>query len=273
MGPKKESSQKVDPPKKSKRSSKRVEETSESEEDFEAEEIEVKIEKVMKKVMNDFKRDFKKEIKMELQEFEKSLTYTSDKIDEVLLEMKHLKDKQLVLENENKMLKEKVKKMESAMEDLEQYSRNRNIQIDGIPNSPNEDLGKIVKEIGKEINVDFKDGEIDVVHRIPTRNKTNPEPIVVQLLSRNKRDEILMKAKQKKITTTALNFSGNERTIFINEHLTRQRKTLLYEAKQKRNELNFKFTWTKGGKIFMRKDEKCNVIQIHSLEDLQNLHH
>lgn len=261
MAPKKKGNQTVDDKKVTRKTT--VLESSDSE-DSEVDIMEEKIEKVMKKVMN----EFKKEIKKELQEFEKSLSFTSGKMEEMLEEMKELKKRQVSLENENEMLKEKVRKMEISVEDLEQYSRNRNIEINGIPFTKDENLEKIVKDIGIDINVEIKDGEIDVVHRIPTRNNKNPEPVVVQFLSRKKRDEMIQKAKDKQITTTTLNMSGPQRTIYINEHLTKQRKRLLYETKQKKKEMAYKFVWTKGGKVFLRKNETSNVIQVRTFEEL-----
>lgn len=266
-------SQKEDAPKRSLRNknSKIVEESSDSEE-FEEEKsveenFENKIEKTMRKVMN----DFKKEIKMDLREFERSLSFTTDKMDEVLVEIKKLKERQVDLENENKMLREKMMKMENSVEELEQYSRNRNIQIDGIPCVKDENLEKLVQDIATQIDVEITGGEIDVVHRIPSRYNKNPEPIVVQFLSRKKRDEMIEKGKKKKINTTNLNISGPQKPVFINEHLTVQRKRLLYEAKIKKNEMNFKYVWSKGGKVFMRKTDTSNVIQLNSLEQLNKL--
>lgn len=231
------------------------------------EDMEKKIEKVMKKIMT----QFKKEITAELKEFEKSLAFNGEKIDDFILEMKDMKDKQVVLMKENVMLKEKMKNMEKDLEELQQYTRNHNIQIDGIPVQKEENLEQIVQEIGNAINVEIKDGEIDVVHRIPTRSSNNPEPIVVQFLSRRKRDEIIIKAKAKRITTNSINMTGPEKKIFINDHLTKERKQLLYQAKQKKLEKNYKFVWTRNGKIFMRKNETSNVIQIHQLDDLDEI--
>lgn len=241
-----------------------VEEESEIEDDA----IEDKIEKVMNKVMN----SFKKEIKMQLKEFEKSLNFTSEKIDDVLEKMDQMQERQILLERDNAILKDKVKTMGKALEELEQYTRNRNIQIDGILKTKDENLEQMVKEIGSKMNVEIKEGEIDVVHRIQTRSNKQPEPIIVQFTTRRKRDEIIIKARENRMNSTELNMPGPKRDVYINEHLTQQRKKLLYEAKQKKKELNYKYVWTRGGKVFMRKTDNSNVITLHSIEDLDNVH-
>lgn len=238
-----------------------------SESEIEEEEIESKIEKVIKKIMV----EFKKEIRLELKEIEKSLTFNSEKIDDFINEMKEMREKQDTLMKENMELKEKVKTMEHAVEEMEQYSRNRNIQIDGIPIQKDENLEEMVKVISKEIDVEINNGEIDVVHRIPTRSKKHPEPIIVQFTTRRKRDEMIQKGKEKKINTTTFNLSGPTNDVYINEHLTKQRKQLVYEAKQIKKAKNYKFVWTKGGKVFIRKNETSNIIQLHTLEDLEKI--
>lgn len=229
------------------------------------------ITKEMKKMF----KEFKNEIRVELRDFQKSLSFNSDKLDDVLKKMETLqnamnsiKAKQKNIEEENKELKKKMRELEIEADERDQYSRNRNVQIDGIPHQKDENLEELVKEIGNKIEVTIDNNDIDVVHRIPTFSKNSVEPIVVQFVTRKIRDNVIKKAKINKITTKDINMNGPDKAIFINDHLTRKRKDILHEAKKKKIELNFKYVWSKGGKIYMRKDDSSNVIQLRSLEDL-----
>lgn len=253
--------------------------SSEEEEEYqeEEEEYEVQGKNCMEEIKTILKK-FKQEIREELREFEKSLSFNCKKMDDVLSKMNQMQNtmnqistKQKKLEEENEQLKSKIKEMERAEDDLEQYTRNKNIQIDGVPQQDNENLEEMMKVIGEKIDVPIKNEDIDAIHRIPTRSPSNPEPIIVQFLTRKKRDAIIQKAKPAKLTTKDLNMTCNEKSIFINEHLTKKRKQIMYEARKLKNEKSYKFLWTKGCKIFIRKDERSNSIQLNCMEDLKKI--
>lgn len=146
--------------------------------------------------------------------------------------------------------------MSTIVEDLEQYTRNRNIQIDGVPEEKDEDLRKMVKDIGDTIEVQFEYKEVDVVHRIPTINENNKNclPIVVQFTTRQVRDKFLTNAKKTRVNTRDLGKSGVDKPVFVNEHLTKSKKILMFEARKIKIERDYKFLWSKNGKIIIRKN-------------------
>lgn len=265
---------KVEVPKKQKGPTKKVvmEETESEYEEEHDDQLEM-IEKTMEKVMNKFKASFKKEIQVQMREFEKSLDFHGARIDELINKIDDLSEKQKQMEDENQELKMKLKSMTIIVEDLEQYTRNRNLQIDGVPEEKDENLRDLMKEIGKKVEVQFEDKEVDAIHRIPTRNEKNKDcsPIVVQFTTRQLREKILTNAKKTTITTKDLQKSGDEKTVYINEHLTKAKKEIMYEARKLKFQQNYKFLWSRNGKIFIRKGEKTKVIELQSLDDLAKI--
>uniref|UniRef100_A0A8D8YDL7 FP protein C-terminal domain-containing protein n=1 Tax=Cacopsylla melanoneura TaxID=428564 RepID=A0A8D8YDL7_9HEMI len=243
------------------------------------------MEKTITKLMNEFKKDMKKEfnesrkqMKNEMNEFQESLEFNHSKLDEIIAKMGNMQktmnkmtERQDQLEKENKELKVQLKELKYTVEDLQQYTRNRNVQIDGIPSKQDEDLRMMMKNIGEKIEVKILDSDIDKIHRIPTKSTNNPEPIVVQFTTRRVRDEIVKKAKEKKPCTNDLQMQCTNRNIYVNEHLTPQKKQILYEAKKIKEEKQYKFLWCKNGKIFVRKDEKSMTIHLNSREDLNKI--
>lgn len=228
----------------------------------------------IKKMSREF-TSMKKDMKKDMKDFEKTLDFNSGKLDDLMNKMNQMqqtinemKDKQDTMETENRELKKRVKELETSNEDLEQYSRIKNLQLDGLPKANDEDLEAMVIEIGNKIGMAIKSDEIDAIHRIPTRSTTNEEPVIVQFTTRKIRDNFLKKTKETRINTTDIKISGPQKSVFINEHLAPKRKQLLMQAKIKKNEKNYKFLWTKGGKIFVRKNETSRVIPIRSLDDL-----
>lgn len=232
----------------------------------------------MNHVMKSLFADFKKEIKKELKEFEKSMNYNGNKLDDVLkklsemeCDMKKINEKQEMLEAENDNLKMKIKILENSMDEMEQYSRNKNIQVDGIPVQKDENLKEMLMEIGKKIDVNMKKEDIDAIHRVPTRSTKNPEPIIVQFLTRQMKEELITKSRGSNLCTEDIGINCSKSSIYINDHLSKMKKQLMFEARQLKKSKNYKFIWSRNGKIFVRKHETSNIIHINSMDDLQKI--
>lgn len=125
--------------------------------------------------------------------------------------------------------------------------------------------------IGNKIQVDIKREDIDAIHRIPTRSTKTPEPIVVQFLTRQMRESVVQKAREVKVHTKDLGFNEESKQIYVNEHLTRKKKHILFEARQLKYEKNYKYLWTKSGKIFIRKEDRSPIINLNSIDDLHKI--
>lgn len=123
-------------------------------------------------------------------------------------------------------------------------------------------MGELIKE-------EVSEADIDICHRVPTARHDQAN-IIVRFVRRTKRNAFLSKAKKAKIDTTALGFQLSSK-VFVNEHLTRYGKRLLGAAVERKKELRWRFVWTAGGKVFVRKDENSPVVRIASLEDVEKM--
>lgn len=74
--------------------------------------------------------------------------------------------------------------------DLKQYSRNMNVEIQGLPVAPNEDLETVVEDIAKCLEVEVSKDDIDVAHRVPTKEK-DQFIVIVKFRTRRARDSLL----------------------------------------------------------------------------------
>jgi len=81
---------------------------------------------------------------------------------------------------------------------------------------------------------------------------------VVRFISRKTKDAVL--AAKKETRNHTYKFRGED--VYINEHLTGHNKNLFRLAKIKKRSLNYKFLWTRSGKIFMRKTDSSPTISI-----------
>ncbi|XP_046679350.1 uncharacterized protein LOC124373473 [Homalodisca vitripennis] len=171
---------------------------------------------------------------------------------------------------ENRSLREKVSSLEMRIDDLEQYSRVNSVEIHGIPQQKNEDVVAVVKEVGKALDLEITDSMIDNCHRLGRRPGPNsPQPgIVVKFVRRLDKEELLRKRRVKSnFSTRHMNLSMDQ-PIYINEALSQARRRLLAAARQVKKEKSFKYLWVRGGKIFLRKEEKAPVFQVTCQADL-----
>lgn len=219
--------------------------------------------------------------------FEEFTTKLTAKIDEVKKSVEIMKTKiskmekrQDKLEAENRELKENFDKMKIMTEEkidfLENRSRISNIEIRGVPESPKEDIIKIVYEIGKKIGIQtLAEGDVQVAHRVDTKNdkERNKRPIIVHMGSRYLRNKWLEHFKKhiksmsattgKRGILSAKSISGTfpDTPIFLNEHITVQRKLLLKEAKEVAQKRNIKYVWIKDAFILMKQNDQAKHVQ------------
>lgn len=163
-------------------------------------------------------------------------------------EIKRLESK--VCEQENR-----IQKMESTMNNMEQYSRRSCIRIFGVPEQKGEDTDQLaVRIIESKLGVNLDPvKDIDRSHRTgkvteassrqsqPSSrasrsvDSAKPRPIIVKLTTYRKRREIIMNRKK-------LKGSG----IVIVEDLTAANQKLLTAARKSKN---FKAVWSSDGRV------------------------
>lgn len=235
------------------------------------------------RVIEEFKNQVFGEFKSfrnELEELKNSMQFLSDKVDsnnnlmqEIKNEFSDIKKENEQLHARNKLMNEHLVELQNKVRNLEQYSRRSNVEISGIPSSPNEDVTAIVKDVGSAIGLAIQPGDVAAAHRIPTYKKDRIPSIVVQFRDRGLRDVCLTKFKEKKsMSANQVNkqFPQHQR-VYVNEHLTPENKLFLSNLKKKGRELNYAFVWCREGKFFIRKNEGGKVQRVNSIDEVEKL--
>lgn len=208
-----------------------------------------------------------------------SIEFINAKFEEHKNELTGVKVECERLRSENKELKEMVADLKnqangakSRIEESEQYSRRNNIEVIGIPETPNEDPNLIVKKIGEVIGIPIEERDLDDCHRVPTQRQ-GPKPLIIRFVSRKLRNKVITKSKEKRLKSKDLvPGPGNaDRPIFFNDHLIMERKKVLSEVKARQAELRIKFVWTHHGTIFARKAEGSQAYKIHDAVDIEKV--
>lgn len=258
--------------------------------------------------------DFKRDIRKEIRELNKSLEYMNKDYEnikqecaEIRKENAALRASQEAMQCEIDRLRKLVHENSTRLTTQDQYSRNKNIEIKGIPRTPNENLVQLLAKVGDALGEPISEQDIEICHRLPARSATSqsntaPDPgvaknnevrphasavpdrgskagsdaplnenIVVVFNRRAKRDAIVKKARRTRFTAEELGFTTKQ-SVFVNEHLCPQLKKLLGMTIARKREMNWRFAWASGGKIFARETETSRAVQITCEADLHKMH-
>ncbi|CAG9790218.1 unnamed protein product [Diatraea saccharalis] len=90
-------------------------------------------------------------------------------------------------------------------------------------------------------------------------------------MTRLLKDNMVSASRKRRMTTADLNISGDTKSIFINEHLTSYNKQLLKNAKEVCKNKQYIFTWTKNGRVYVRKGDTSPALWIAIEEDLKKI--
>ena len=168
------------------------------------------------------------------------------------------------LQQQNVEKGKQLYEMDTRINKLEQQMINNNIEIGNVNNE--EMLPKhIIKNIGETLGITINDKDVKSGYRI----KGNK--VIIEFASYNKKIDIMTKIKRHRIDATNINKdTGDEKFkfIYINDHLTFTNRKLLWLAKTKANELNWKYVWTKNGAVYARKNETSKPILIKNCADI-----
>ncbi|CAH0726206.1 unnamed protein product, partial [Brenthis ino] len=181
-------------------------------------------------------------------------------------------------ERETELLKGTVKELQQELNIKSQNNISNELELCGIPEINNESLQHVVLLAARKVGVDLEDGDIDWVIRAGPRvkrvitmenNSQFPRPVVVRLLRKTKRDQIIKAAKSRRnIKSTDLDIPGTPYKVFYNERLTKYNRELFREARRMAKQHGFSHCWCSQGTIFVRKSEGKPARPVRNFDDL-----
>lgn len=213
--------------------------------------------------LKDFIKNEFQAVKNDLHNFQAKQDALLKKIDELTsvieLKEKRIKDAEARIQD----LSESVHCSEDLINDLsvrlaqsEQYLRKNCIEINNVVQSDECSDMTVVMKLSAKLNLELIESDVEVVHRVPPRNKENIPAIIVKFFDRKKRDKFLLAKKSvKTLKNKDINpaSSDPEKKVFINESMSTYYKQLMWKAKQRAKEKSFEYVWFTGGKLLARK--------------------
>ena len=173
-----------------------------------------------------------------------------------------------VLRDENRKLRHE---MSACLNNLEQRARINNVEIVGLraPTLMETDTNVALNFLNETLEAGVVPEEIEALHPVPSKRQDKKRIFVIHFKFRARRDGILSLAKEK-LKNYKKDLPAAER-VYVNEHLSPGNKRLFALATKKKHELNYKFVWSRGGVVFMRKNEGSLSIKITSDEDFDDV--
>lgn len=190
---------------------------------------------------------------------------------------------------ENRILKEKLKKSEDnsfALEKIvntlqyevdlpEQSKRKNNLIFAGFSTKLLNPVDAFLK-ITEKIHANVSKEDIKNITLIKPNSNKNENikknfSYLIELRTEEKKNELFAKKKNHKHLYTAdvdLQECDNGE-IFFRHHLTKLQTALYYEARQIKTSFEFKFLWNTNNTIFLRQKEGSKVYRIENFNDIK----
>lgn len=213
-----------------------------------------------------------------LEQFRKTLEFISADYDRIKCELKESNDKITILTKENKNLTKTITDLSTRVNLIEQYSRENNIEINGIPENKSENLCNVLKQISAVVSAPIQDSDIQNCTRVRKLDETSKRPrsVIVKLPNVRVRDNFIAAVSQynkknpsEKLHSGLLGYGGNKSPIFVAEHLSPFYKALHAETRKNAREKGYRYIWVRNGHIFCRKDDYSPAKQVKSYESLK----
>jgi len=192
----------------------------------------------------------------------------SKQLSEVLNTIKELKEENKCLIMENSKINNIVKILSRKVNLLEQKAVSNNVEIIGVPESPNESCMEIVKNIADKLGVNLS---VNKAYRMYSKILNKPKKIIAVLDSVDNKNKIMENMKIKKLNANNFNINWGNGKIFINHELSPYNRDLFYKVRIFAKNNDFKFTWYNDFKIFIKKNENCKANIIFAETDLTKL--
>lgn len=186
--------------------------------------------------------------------------------------------------NEVDALKLKTESMEKdfevlnrRLEDLDLYSRKSNIEIQGVHEMDGENIFNIVENIASSIGCPVTPSVIDKAHRVASfSDKKKHKNIIVKFTTHHLRDNFIAayhtaKKKQTGPYKPGLKLDSFNDPIFVNEHLTKIKRSLLKKARDICKERGYRYCWVRDAVIKVRKNNDTKPVIINSILDLDKI--
>jgi len=200
-----------------------------------------------------------RELQGELREFRNAMEFLNEKFEEERKRSQILSDMVTEVTKDNALLKERVGKLETALNMQQNENIKNNIVIGGLIRGDGNNAKKQFAVLMQHLEVPITTSDVSDFRVFET--KSGPKATVTLQNSELKNRILKARSQKGKITIRKLGLGEEDSPIFVSEELTKECYALFQSAKALK-EKNYRYVWHRGGKVFARKQEGEKVIWI-----------
>lgn len=169
-----------------------------------------------------------------------------------------------------------ILQLKMEIHDKDQEMLVNDVEIAGFPEVRNENTVHAVQTIAMKLGVQLEDRDIVSAERVgPPRaflegqGAPRPRPLAVRLTRRHTRDALLEAARvRRRLSTEGMGLPGATRFFYVNERLTRHNRQLFQKAREVAAQMNWKYVWTRGGRVYARQEHEKERHRLRTDRDL-----
>ncbi|CAG9572883.1 unnamed protein product [Danaus chrysippus] len=169
---------------------------------------------------------------------------------------------------------EVIAQLRSELNDRDQENLLNDIEISGLEEKSGENSTNIVLLVAKKIGASLEERDIVSSERWGPRRiiadhsgQTRPRPIIVRLARRAVRDEMLRAARVRRGCDSSGIVESEAKRFYVNERLTPMNRHIFYKTRELGRRDGWRYIWTRGGRIYARRNGNSETRRIRTLED------
>ncbi|XP_026328024.1 uncharacterized protein LOC113239747 [Hyposmocoma kahamanoa] len=169
-------------------------------------------------------------------------------------------------------LEANVERLQHDLNDRDQVLLLNEVELSGVPEENGENPIHIALACAAKLGMQLDEREVVSCARTgaPRREVgARPRPLALRLTRRDTRDVLLRGARVRRhLTTEDLGLKSEPRPFYINERLTSINRRLFYLVRQTAGRLQWKYVWTRDGRIYVRREAGAPAHRIRCESDL-----
>ncbi|XP_047995564.1 uncharacterized protein LOC125233552 [Leguminivora glycinivorella] len=176
-----------------------------------------------------------------------------------------------------------VDRLKLELNDRDQELLSTEVEITGIEETNNENPVHLAVLVAQKLGVEMDSTDVVSAERVGVKRAPNdgdgsgggdgsagrPRALVVRLTRRVHRDNLLRAARRARgADTSGFELPGAPRRFYVNERLTRNNRQLFYKARREGARLNWRYIWTRDGRVYARRQSNTQSHRVRSEDDL-----
>lgn len=227
-------------------------------------------------------RTFREEMRaarLQMANLTSAITKLTERVDACELRVDQLSARMVAVEHRledknqdnhtNKELLSSIEQLKAEINDRDQDLLLNDVEFSCVPEQRVESVQHIVITLANKLGVKLEEQDIVSANRVgraPISSEgtaaQRPRLIVVRLTRRAVRDQLLQAARVRRgATTEGTELPSPPRRFYVNERLTLTNRQLFHRAREIGGKLNWRFIWTRDGRIFARRSASADSLR------------